>query len=130
MTSSGLKKVMTKSAFQVSRYAVQVIHKFLTPNMAFTETISYTEARERLADVLSTVEATRDVIVITRRGHANVALIAEDELSSLQETAHLLRTPANARRLLESLARSMAGQGTEMTVDDLATKSGILHAHR
>jgi antitoxin YefM len=100
------------------------------PIMAFTETISYTEARERLADVLSTVEATRDVIVITRRGHANVALIAEDELSSLQETAHLLRSPANARRLLESLARSMAGQGTEMTVDELATKSGILHAHR
>jgi len=42
------------------------------------------------------------------RGH--VALIAEEELSSLQETAHLLRSSANARRLLESLARSMAGQ--------------------
>jgi PHD/YefM family antitoxin component YafN of YafNO toxin-antitoxin module len=38
---------------------------------------------------------------------ANVALIAEEELSSWQETAHLLRSPANARRLLESLARSM-----------------------
>ena len=130
VSSSGLKSVMTKSAFQMSRYAVQVMNKLFTPVMAFTETISYTEARERFADVLNTVEATRDVILITRRGHANVALIAEDELSSLQETAHLLRSPANARRLLESLARSMAGQGTEMTVDELATKSGILHAHR
>jgi antitoxin YefM len=98
--------------------------------MSFTETISYTEARERFAEVLSTVEATRDVIVITRRGHANVALIAEDELSSLQETAHLLRSPANARRLLESLARSMAGQGTQMTADELESESGILRAHR
>jgi antitoxin YefM len=98
--------------------------------MSFTETISYTEARDRFADVLDTVEATRDAIVITRRGHANVVLIAEDELSSLQETAHLFRSPANARRLLESLARSIAGQGTEMTVDELTRKSGISHTNR
>jgi antitoxin YefM len=98
--------------------------------MAFTETISYTEARERFAEVLDAVESTRDAIVITRRGHANVVLIAEDELSSLQETAHLLRSPANARRLLESLSRSIAGQGKPMTVDDLGTKSGILHVNR
>ncbi len=74
------------------------------------ETITYTEARDRFADVLNRVEATRDVILITRRGHANVALIAEEELSSLRETAYLLRSSANARRLLESLARSMAGR--------------------
>jgi prevent-host-death family protein len=49
------------------------------------KTITYTEARDRFADVLNTVEATRDVILITRRGHANVALIAEEELSGLQE---------------------------------------------
>jgi antitoxin YefM len=81
---------------------------FLT-YMAFIETITYTEARDRFVDVLNRAEATRDVILITRRGHADVALIAEEELSSLQETAHLLRSSANARRLLESLARSMAG---------------------
>ena len=66
-------------------------------------------------------------------GHAEVrtrVLIAEDELSSLQETAHLFRSPANARRLLESLARSIAGQGTEMTVDELTRKSGISHTNR
>ncbi len=97
----------------------------------FTETISYTEARDRFAAVLDSVEATRGhIVIISRRGHANVAVIDADELSSLQETAHLLRSPANARRLLESLARSMAGQGTEMTADELARESGILHAHR
>lgn len=92
----------------------------------FTETVSYSEARERLASLMDTVEATRDVVVITRRGHTNVALIAEDELASLQETAHLLRSPANARRLLEALVRSRGGKGEEMSIDDLAQKSGAV----
>jgi antitoxin YefM len=94
----------------------------------FTETISYSEARERLASLMDAVEATRDVVVITRRGHANVVLIAEDELASLQETAHLLRSPANARRLLEALVRSHGNRGEEMTFDDLAQKSGAIPA--
>jgi antitoxin YefM len=89
----------------------------------FTETVSYSEARDRLSSLMDTVEATRDAIVITRRGHANVVLIAQDELSSLQETAHLLRSPANARRLLEALVRSHAGKGEEMTLDELAQKT-------
>jgi prevent-host-death family protein len=55
------------------------------PGLVELKTITYTEARDRFADVLNTVEATRDVILITRRGHANVALIAEEELSGLQE---------------------------------------------
>jgi antitoxin YefM len=96
----------------------------------FTETISYSEARDRLASIMDTVESTRDVVVITRRGHANVVLIAEEELASLQETAHLLRSPANARRLLEALVRSRAAKGEEMTLDELAEKSGAVQAKR
>jgi antitoxin YefM len=99
--------------------------------MSFTETISYTVAREHFADVLDSVEATRGhIVIVNRRGHASVAIIDADELSSLQETAHLLRSPANARRLLESLTRSLAGQGIEMTVDELAQKAGLLHPSR
>jgi antitoxin YefM len=98
--------------------------------MTFAEQVSYTEARERFAEILDAVEANREIFIITRRGHANVALIAADELSSLEESVHLLRCPANARRLLESLARSIAGQGTKMTVDELATQSGSVHTDR
>src|SRR5258705_7498214 len=72
----------------VQKYRTGLFTSFSLAIMSFTETISYTEARDRFADVLDTVEATRDAIVITRRGHANVVLIAQDELSSLQETAH------------------------------------------
>jgi antitoxin YefM len=86
---------------------VGIFGDFLYYSGSIIETITYTEARDRFADILNRVEATRDVILITRRGHANVALIAEEELSSVRETAHLIRSSANARRLLESLARSM-----------------------
>ena len=86
--------------------------------------VSYTEARNRLASILNSVEETLTPVVITRIGHANVVLITEDELSSLQETAHLLRSPANARRLLQALARSRSGKRQEMTVDAIAKKTG------
>ena len=73
---------------------------------------------------MDTVEETLTPIVITRIGHANVVLITEDELSGLQETAHLLRSPANARRLLQALAWSRSGKRQEMTVDAIAKKTG------
>ncbi len=70
-----------------------------------TET-SYTELRENLASYLARVVDDREVVVVKRRGAGDVALIALDELAGLEETAYLLRSPANARRLRESLAES------------------------
>ena len=64
-----------------------------------TET-SYTELRENLASYLDRVVDDREVVVVKRRGARDVAIIAADEL------AGLLRSPANARRLRESLAES------------------------
>lgn len=80
-------------------------------------TVSYTHAREHLAEILNDVEDTRDVAVIQRRGHEDMALIPAAELSSLRETAYLLRSPANAARLLSALTRARRG-GTRST--DLA----------
>ena len=91
-----------------------------------TKTVSYSEARENLASLMNTIEETLNPVVITRRGHSNMVLIAEDELSGLQETAHLLRSPANARRLIEALARSRSGKHQEMTLDALAEKIGTV----
>ncbi|GJG89136.1 hypothetical protein tb265_43170 [Gemmatimonadetes bacterium T265] len=71
--------------------------------------ISYSHARDHLAEVLDEVEDTREVAVIARRGHEDMALTPAAELASLRETAYLLRSPANAARLLTALMRARRG---------------------
>jgi antitoxin YefM len=81
--------------------------------------VSYTDARANLATLLDEALSSREPIVIHRRGHADVALVAADELASLEETAHLLRSPANARRLLSALQSALNGEGRALAIDDL-----------
>lgn len=73
------------------------------------ETTTYTTARANLARLLDRV-AKDHVVLIRRRGREKVALVAESELSSLLETARLLRSPRNARRLLAALRRALASK--------------------
>ena len=67
---------------------------------------TYTSLRERLAAVLDQVANDREVVIVRRRGAKDVALVPAEELSGLLETAHLLRSPRNARRLLAALQRA------------------------
>lgn len=67
---------------------------------------SYSKARERFAQLLDETINNRESVIIHRRGKEDVALIAASELASLEETAHLLRSPQNAERLLIALARA------------------------
>ena len=69
-------------------------------------TVSYSELREKLASVWDEVENSREEVILRRRGHEDLALLPAHELRSLKEVAHLLRSPANAARLLTALARS------------------------
>lgn len=85
------------------------------------DTVSYTEARERLAELWDRVLTERGPIRLTRRGADPVVLLAADEYEGLLETAHLLRSPANAARLLAALERARAGAGTPQTLDELRT---------
>ena len=87
-------------------------------------TISYTEARERLASVWDETISTREPVVIDRRGHESVVLLPASELQGLLETAHLLRSPVNARRLLGALNRLDQGEGQEFSLDELIAKAG------
>ena len=87
-------------------------------------TISYTEARERLASVWDETISTREPVVIDRRGHESVVLLPASELQGLLETAHLLRSPVNARRLLGALNRLDQGEGQEFSLDELTAKVG------
>jgi antitoxin YefM len=108
--------------------------KKLTPDLynitvQVVKTISYSDARERLASVIEEVIATREQIVIERRGFQPVALIPADELAGLIETAHLLRSPKNAKRLLESLLRSYRGGGEKVDLDEISRAVG-LHTDR
>lgn len=82
-------------------------------------TTSYTDARARLAELLDQVTEDRVPVVITRRGHEPVAMIAADELEALFETVHLLRSRTNAERLLTSLARAKAREGSPTNLDVL-----------
>jgi antitoxin YefM len=86
---------------------------------------TYTQARAQLATLLDEVTNNREVIIIQRRGADDVALIAADELTSLLETAHLLRSPANAERLLTALARVRQRVGTPQSIDDLRREVGL-----
>ena len=75
-------------------------------------TLSYTESRAKYAETLNAVVDDREEIVITRAGHESVVMVALDDYESLKETAYLLRNPANARRLLNSIERLEHGRGT------------------
>ena len=80
---------------------------------------TYTHARASLARLLDKVNHDREVVVIQRRGEEDVAMIAAAELESLMETAYLLRSPANAERLLSALGRALKNEGSPMTREEL-----------
>jgi antitoxin YefM len=71
---------------------------------------TYTTLRANLADVLDRVVQDREVFIVRRKNAMDVALIPADELSGLMETAHLLSSPRNARRLLSALEKAKAGK--------------------
>nr|WP_238718305.1 type II toxin-antitoxin system prevent-host-death family antitoxin [Petrachloros mirabilis] len=68
-----------------------------------TSYASYTQARDNFVKVLEQVEQGDAIVVVQRRGHGDVAMIAAEELSSLLEQVYLMRSPANAQRLLGAL---------------------------
>ena len=86
---------------------------------------TYTQARADLASLLDSVTEDREVVYIQRRGREDVAVIAADELAGVFETAHLLRSPRNAERLLGALDRVRKGSGTPETIDDLRKQVGF-----
>lgn len=73
--------------------------------------ITYTAARENLATTMDQVCRDRAPVVITRNRDQSVVMLSLDEYEALEETAHLLRSPANARRLLRAIQQLESGQG-------------------
>jgi antitoxin YefM len=81
-------------------------------------TMSYTESRARYAEVLDSVVENREEIVITRAGHEPVVIVSLADFESLRETAYLMRSPTNARRLFDAMERLEAGEGEEHVLID------------
>jgi len=77
------------------------------------DAITYTTARANLADTMDRVCDDHEPIIITRNGQQAVVMMSLDDFKALEETSYLLRSPKNARRLLESIASLEAGQGKE-----------------
>lgn len=75
-------------------------------------TMSYSESRAKYAETLNSVVDNREEVVITRAGRDPVVIVSLDDYESLKETAYLLRSPENARRLLASIDRLEDGGGT------------------
>ena len=71
------------------------------------------------------VTKNREVVIIQRRGNEDVALINADELTGILETAHLLRSPRNAERLLSALDKVKKGSETPQSIDELRNEVGF-----
>ena len=82
-------------------------------------------ARANFAKIWNEVENSREPAILERRGHESMALLPADELASLQETAHLLRSPKNAARLLSALARSKREETTAVELETLMEELGV-----
>ncbi len=77
------------------------------------DSISYTSARANLTKTMDRVCDSHEAVIITRNGQASVVMLSLEDYNSLEETAYLLRSPKNAKRLIESIASFERGQGTE-----------------
>jgi len=86
---------------------------------------TYTSARANLAKLLDRVTQDRETVIIERRGAEKVAMISASELSSLIETAHLLRSPKNAQRLLSALMRALERKTPAMSMNELRKEVGL-----
>jgi antitoxin YefM len=84
------------------------------------DAISYSTARANLAKTMDRVCEDHTSLIITRQGQASVVMLSLEDYQALEETAYLLRSPANARRLLDSVQQLSDGQGVERSLVDPA----------
>ncbi len=77
------------------------------------KTMTYSQSRAAYAATLDSVLDDREEVIITRAGKDPVVIVALSDYESLKETAYLLRNPANAQRILESIQQLESGHGAE-----------------
>jgi antitoxin YefM len=85
--------------------------------------ISYTELRQNLAKYMDEVCDGRDALHVTRQNARSVVMMSEEEYESILETLHLLRSPANAERLLRSIDTAKKGKLKERAIVERPARS-------
>jgi antitoxin YefM len=75
--------------------------------------VTYSQARKDLAKTMDKVCDDHSPVIVTRQNRRSVVMISLEDYEALEETAYLLRTPKNARRLIESIAELESGRGLE-----------------
>jgi antitoxin YefM len=85
------------------------------------EAISYTAARQNLAETMNKVIEGHDTVIITRQKAGAVVMMSLEDFNSMRETLYLLGNPANAEHLRKSLADIEAGRTTPVTLDELSS---------
>ncbi len=86
---------------------------------------TYSHARANLAQLFDEVTENQEVVIVSRRGAKDVAIVAAEELASLLETAHLLRSPKNADRLLTAYHRAYTKKTRPKDVATLRQELGL-----
>jgi antitoxin YefM len=85
--------------------------------MSRMKAITYTAARENLASTMDRVCADHSPVIITRNRDQSVVMLSLEDYESLEETAYLMRSPANAKRLLEAIHALETGKGVAREID-------------
>lgn len=75
--------------------------------------VSYTAARGNLANTMKKVCDDHDPVIITRQNAESVVMLSLEDYEALCETNHLLQSPKNAQRLLDSIEELNTGKGKE-----------------
>ena len=86
---------------------------------------TYSSARANFAYLWDRVTEDQETVIVTRRGHDDIALVSVSELAGLLETAHLTRSPENANRLLTALRRARTRSVKPTTVETLRRETGL-----
>jgi antitoxin YefM len=94
------------------------------------DVISYSRARQDLARLMDKVSDDRSPLIVTRRGGKAVVVLSLEEYRGMEETLYLMRSPANARRLLRSIRAAERGDVTPRTLVEPKPAKGRRRAKR
>ncbi|MBF0379327.1 MAG: type II toxin-antitoxin system Phd/YefM family antitoxin [Desulfamplus sp.] len=87
--------------------------------------MTYTHAKANFALLWNEVTDNREIVIIDHRNKESIAVIAAEELESLIETAHLMRSPNNCQRLFSALERALKNEGEPSSVENLRKEIGF-----
>lgn len=78
--------------------------------------INYSELRKNLKSTMDKIISDHEPVIVTRKNGGNVVMVAYEDYSAIEETAYLLRSPKNAKRLRESIKSYQEGTGSEQAI--------------